>query len=82
MALDVKSTVFESAILIFNCKNQELSEFSSAKQIPAWDSLSNIKFIIEVERRLSITFSSHEVIGLNDLGEMIALCERKLDSTT
>lgn len=50
----------------------------TAAEVENWDSLSNIRLIVEIERRFDVNFSTAEITGLANVGELVALIQRKL----
>ncbi|MFC6911725.1 acyl carrier protein [Novosphingobium lubricantis] len=50
----------------------------SAADVEEWDSLSNIRFVVAVEKQFGFRFSNSEIEGLQNVGEMVALIESKL----
>ena len=54
-----------------------LSDATSAKDVPGWDSLKNVKLIVQIERAFKVRFATGEVVGLKNVGELLALIERK-----
>jgi acyl carrier protein len=48
-----------------------------AKDVDGWDSLSNIRLIITVEKAFKIKFSSSEVGKLERVGDLVALIEAR-----
>lgn len=49
----------------------------SAKSVPGWDSLGNVRFFLEVESEFSVRFSATEIGTLKNVGELAALIEKK-----
>ena len=50
---------------------------TSAKDIDDWDSLMHVNLILAVESAFDVRFTSTEVAGLKDAGELLALIEKK-----
>ena len=50
----------------------------SARDVEAWDSLSNIQVIVAVEKAYGIRFSVSEMGALQNVGEFVALIERRV----
>jgi acyl carrier protein len=49
----------------------------TAKDVAGWDSLKNVKLIVQVEKAFKIRFATGEVVGLKNVGELLALIEQK-----
>ena len=49
----------------------------TARDVPEWDSLSHIRLIVAVEKEFGIKFALGELQSLQNVGEMIALIEKK-----
>jgi len=50
---------------------------TSAKDIDEWDSLMHVNLVLAVESRFGVRFTSTEVAGLKDVGELVELVEKK-----
>jgi acyl carrier protein len=42
-----------------------------------WDSLTHINLIVEIEREFGIKFTTREIAGLTNVGELMDLISRK-----
>jgi acyl carrier protein len=62
---------------VFNDEALVVSESMTAKDVPTWDSLSNINMIIAVEKAFGVKFSIKDVRALKNVGELLALIKRK-----
>jgi len=62
---------------VFDLDELDYSDTLSAADIEDWDSLSNIRFMVAVEKDFGIRFSNSEIEGLQNVGEMVNLLERK-----
>jgi acyl carrier protein len=62
---------------VFNNDALEVSEGMTAKDVPTWDSLSNINMIIAVEKAFGVKFSIKDVRNLKNVGELLDLIKRK-----
>lgn len=51
-----------------------------ATQVPNWDSLNHITLIIAIEEELGIEFDTEDLVGLANVGEMVDLIQKKLNS--
>ena len=59
----------------------DLTEATTADEVPGWDSLSHIAVIAAVEQEYGVRFKALEVIRLKNVGELQALVDRKTAST-
>jgi acyl carrier protein len=50
---------------------------TTARDVPGWDSLSNVELMVEVEEAFGIRFRTGEVAGLRNLGELVAVIARR-----
>jgi acyl carrier protein len=46
---------------------------TTAKDVPAWDSVMHVTLMINVEGAFKLRFKSGEVAGLKNVGELVAL---------
>jgi len=49
----------------------------SAKDVPEWDSFNHINVVAAAEVRFGIKFRTSEIEGLRNVGDFVALIERK-----
>jgi acyl carrier protein len=60
----------------------ELHEETVARDVPGWDSLSNVQILLAVEKHFGVRFTSREIQGLKDVGELCArLRDKQKDRT-
>lgn len=45
--------------------------------VPAWDSISHFRLVLELERVFELSLSEDEVTGLESLGDVESLLERR-----
>jgi acyl carrier protein len=62
---------------IFMGSNYTVTRASSAKDLPAWDSLRNIQIVVAVEEAFGISFTAKEVEHFRNVGEMTDLIHKK-----
>jgi acyl carrier protein len=65
---------------LFDDDNIVLTDDTSAKDIAGWDSLTNVKLIVRIEKAFKIRFGTGEVVGINNVGELEALITKKVGS--
>jgi acyl carrier protein len=75
--LDQREKLQEIFRELFDDDNIVLTDETSARDIAGWDSLANVKLIVRVEKAFKIRFGTGEVVGLNNVGELIALITKK-----
>ena len=49
----------------------------TAADVKGWDSLNHVTLIYATEKKFGVRFSIREVQGLQNVGEMITLIEKK-----
>ena len=54
-----------------------LSPETTARDVAGWDSLKQVKIILQVEDTFGIRFSSREIGGLRNVGDFVALIGAK-----
>lgn len=50
----------------------------TAKKVKGWNSLGNVRLLVEIERTFSIRFEATEIASLDDVGQMAALIREKM----
>lgn len=50
-----------------------------AKDIEEWDSLTNVQLMVAIEKNFKIRFTSMELTGFKNVGEMCQTIKRKLN---
>jgi acyl carrier protein len=68
--VDIFRDVFDDVELVINAE-------TTSDQIPDWDSLAHISLVTSIERHFKIKFALGELQSLRNVGEMIALIEKK-----
>ena len=53
---------------------------STADDVQDWDSLTHIQLVLAIEKFFKIRFTSAEIIGFKNVGEMVNCIEGKLMS--
>jgi acyl carrier protein len=49
----------------------------TADDIVGWDSLTNLRLVLTVQRDFGVKFTAHEINSLNNVGELAALVREK-----
>ena len=58
----------------------DLQDGTRAYQVPGWDSLSHIMVITAIEKEYGVRFKLSEVLGLNNLGDLQTLVDKKTNA--
>jgi acyl carrier protein len=56
----------------------ELTDEMVAKDVDTWDSLNHITLVMSLEESFSVKFSTREVMGWKNVGEMLDTLVRKV----
>ena len=65
---------------LFDDDDIVLQDSTTAADIAGWDSLKNVRLLVQVEKRFGIHFSTGEVVNLKNVGELIGLIEARCKS--
>jgi len=74
---EIKSRLNEIFQDIFDDPSLRISESTTASDIEAWDSITHIDLIVEIEKKFKIKFSTGEVRGLKNVGDLIGMIAQK-----
>ncbi|NJN28653.1 MAG: acyl carrier protein [Cyclobacteriaceae bacterium] len=55
----------------------ELTPETTAKDIPEWDSLSNVALLVAIEKKFKIQFNLSDVLKLKNVGELALNIQEK-----
>jgi acyl carrier protein len=69
----------EIFIDILDNEDIKLTSDTSATDIEEWDSLSHIMLIVNIEKKYKIKFTSIEIAGFKNVGELAKTILQKLD---
>lgn len=62
---------------VFDVDDLSITPDTTAEDIEEWDSLSHIRLVVAIERRFKFKFSTTEVEGLTNVGDLARLIEAK-----
>ena len=48
-----------------------LTPDTTADDVPGWDSMSHITFLVEVEARFRVKFQTSQIAGLRNVGQLL-----------
>lgn len=75
---DILARLSEIAADHFDQPGLELRRDTTADQVPGWDSLAHIQFLMEVERAFRVRFKSSEVSSFADVGQLADRIQSRL----
>lgn len=67
---EVLRDVFEDDALV-------VSAATTAADVDGWDSLMHVTLMMRLEAAFGVSFRSHEVTGLRNVGELVEMLDRK-----
>lgn len=76
--MDVRNTLNSVFQRVFENDNLQITNAMTAQDVPEWDSLAHISLIVEIEEEFGLKFTVDDIAGLKNVGEMIAMIERKV----
>jgi acyl carrier protein len=62
----------------FNISPEEVGPGTGPSSIGAWDSLGQLRLIMEVEETFGVDFSMDEVVTLDSFGKILAALDQKV----
>jgi len=81
MSRDEITTTLQSIFReVFHDDKLVIADQMTAADVEAWDSLSNIQMILEVETAFGLRLAAAQVSDLAEVGDLISLIEIKLSA--
>ncbi|MDR1447813.1 MAG: acyl carrier protein [Candidatus Ancillula sp.] len=65
---------------VFDDDEIEINQDMTANDLEDWDSLMHIQLLVAAEEKFSIKFSTAEVLNLKNVGDFVALIDKKLEN--
>lgn len=62
---------------VFDLPELQVTPALTAQDVEEWDSISHISLVVALEKEFSIRFALGELQSLQNVGEMLALIEKK-----
>ena len=69
-SVDILTQLSEIAADHFDLPELALTRETTAADVPGWDSLAHIQFLMQIENRFSIRFKASEVSSFADVGQL------------
>lgn len=63
---------------VFDDEKLEIYDEMQAKDVEGWDSLTHITLIMTIEDTFGVKFTTREVMGFQNVGEMLNCLSKKL----
>ena len=63
---------------VFDNEQLEIYDEMQAKDVQGWDSLTHITLIMAIEDAFKVKFTTREVMGFQNVGEMLGCLRQKL----
>jgi acyl carrier protein len=63
---------------LFDDYSGPITSKTTAEDVPDWDSLAQVKLMVQVERGFGIRFDAREVTAPQNVGELAALIDKKI----
>jgi len=75
---DVRTRLNQVFCDVFDDDGIAIHDAMTAKDVDGWDSLTHVNLVVATERQFGVRFTTKEINGLKNVGEFVALIERKL----
>jgi acyl carrier protein len=75
---DIKERAQEIFREVFDDEKLEIYDEMQAKDVEGWDSLTHITLIMTIEDTFGVKFTTREVMGFQNVGEMLSCLSKKL----
>jgi acyl carrier protein len=62
---------------LFDLDDLEYRDSLTADEVEGWDSLSHVRFLIAVEKEFGFRFTSGEIDGFKNVGELLEVILRR-----
>ncbi len=75
--IDRLTSVFRK---VFNNTNININRSTTSSDIDQWDSITHLELITATEEEFGIEITGFDVMGLNDVGDLLDLIQRKQEA--
>ena len=62
---------------LFDNDDIQIEDKTTAADIQGWDSLKNVKLVVQIEKKFAMRFTTGEVVSLKNVGELLRLIETR-----
>lgn len=77
--MDTKEKVIEIVAGVCEVEASEINEQTAIGDFPQWDSVGHLTIISNVEEAFDINFEPEEMMDLEDVSDIVAAVEKKLN---
>lgn len=63
--------------LVFDDDEIAIGPETTAQDIEDWDSITNVQLLVAVEEEFGVRINTGEIVGLKNVGQMVALIESR-----
>ena len=75
---EVKSKLNGIFCTVFEKDDIKIHDAMTAAEVEEWDSINHINLIVSVEKGFKVSFTTKEVQGLKNVGQLIDLISRRI----
>lgn len=68
---EAAARLIETMCEVFDVDDLKFRDNMTADNVDGWDSLSHVRFLIAVERQFGLRFTSSEIDGFKNVGEVV-----------
>jgi acyl carrier protein len=62
---------------LFNDETVVIDDGTTAADVKGWDSLNNIRLMVQIERTFGFRFKTSEIASLKNIGELLAIIKQR-----
>jgi acyl carrier protein len=63
---------------VLDIRELDINESTQARDVKGWDSMTHVRLIMTIERRLKIRFKNSEIEDLTNVGALVHLIDAKV----
>jgi acyl carrier protein len=76
--IDLRGEVYRLLADQFCVDRDDITDKIGPGDFPAWNSLGHLQLMLMLERRFEVRFSADDILSFEDVGDLVALVERKV----
>jgi len=78
--MDIKKQLEEMLSDIFGMPIDDIDENTGMDNVPAWDSLSQLRIVLSIEEKFNVTLVPNEIVQLHDYKSILNIINKHLES--